>query len=82
MNEHIRSEDLAAYVDGLLSVESKSAVENHIAGCSSVICSSATTASGRFPSKKSRQRSRPRMCSGPPLRTRAKLPNGPMALGK
>jgi hypothetical protein len=33
MNDHIRSEDLAAYVDGLLSAESNDVVENHIAGC-------------------------------------------------
>jgi len=33
MNDHIRSEDLAAYVDGRLSAESKSAVEEHSAGC-------------------------------------------------
>lgn len=33
MNDHVRSEDLAAYVDGFLNAESRSAVESHIAGC-------------------------------------------------
>ncbi|HSQ36186.1 MAG TPA: zf-HC2 domain-containing protein [Candidatus Binatia bacterium] len=33
MNEHVRSEDLAAYVDGSLSPEKKSGLENHFSRC-------------------------------------------------
>jgi len=33
MTDHIRSEELAAYVDGLLSAAGRSALESHIAGC-------------------------------------------------
>ena len=33
MNDHIRGEDLAAYVDGLLSAEKKSELESHFSRC-------------------------------------------------
>jgi hypothetical protein len=37
MNDHIRGEDLAAYVDGLLAADKKKEIENHFSGCAACL---------------------------------------------